>query len=67
MNVRDIRLHCSGEDWDAARGAVDPSSSPVAKTGIEWVRWKPERAPFPRFLVPKEGMYWHQQAADPLR
>lgn len=24
VNVRDIRLLCSGEDWDAARSAVYP-------------------------------------------
>lgn len=43
-----------------------PVLSPVPQTEREWVGWKPERAPFfPP--VPKEGMYWHQQAADPLR
>lgn len=25
------------------------------------------RVPFPPLLVPKEGTYWHQQAADTLR
>ena len=35
MNVRDIRLPSSGEDWDAARSAVDPCLSPAPPTASE--------------------------------
>jgi len=42
-----------------------PVMSPVPQTETEWVRWKSERHPFP-LVIPKEGMYWHWQAADSL-
>lgn len=66
MNVRDISLPDSGEEWDAARGAAHLWLSFVPETE----RGNKQGGGNQRGLlfllrVPKERMYWHTSCRPP--